>query len=116
MSREWRLYFDDLLAACEKVLGYTTGMSQEVFEQNQMTYDATLWNVQLFGEAAKNIPEHIRSEMPEVPWRELIGMRNHLVHGYFGVNNRILWHVVSVEVPKLHQSLESYRLKISRSG
>jgi uncharacterized protein with HEPN domain len=112
MSREWRLYFDDLLAACEKVLSYTDGMSQEVFEKSQLTYDATLWNVQLFGEAAKNIPEPVRNQMPEVPWRELIGMRNHLVHGYFGINNRILWQVVSVEAPRLLQALENYRLKL----
>jgi uncharacterized protein with HEPN domain len=106
MSREWRLYFDDLRSASEKVISYSTGMSREEFIQSRLTYDATLWNVQLLGEAAKNIPEEIRNQMPEVPWRELIGMRNRLVHGYFGINNQILWHVVVVEIPKLQSSLE----------
>lgn len=45
------------------------------------------------------------SQMPEVPWRELIGIRNRLVHGYFGINNAILWQVVEIEVPKLHGTL-----------
>lgn len=108
MSREWKLYFDDLRSFCEKVISYTAGMSQEQFEQSGLNYDATLWNVQLFGEAAKNIPEEIRSQMPDVPWRELIGMRNHLAHGYFGINNQILWNVIRVEVPKLQQSLENF--------
>ena len=107
MSREWKLFFDDLRGSCEKVISYTAGLSQEQFEQSRLNYDATLWNVQLLGEAAKNIPEEIRNQMPEVPWRELIGLRNRLVHGYFGINNQILWHVVSVEVPKLLQSLEN---------
>jgi len=81
-------------------------MTREDFEANGLNYDATLWNVQLFGEAAKNIPEEIRGKMPEIPWRELIGMRNRLAHGYFGINNATLWHVVAVEVPRLHQSLQ----------
>jgi uncharacterized protein with HEPN domain len=107
MSREWRLYFEDMRAVCEKVLCYTEGLAREQFEASSLNFDATLWNVQLLGEAAKNIPEDIRQQMPDVPWRELIGMRNRLVHGYFGINNAIFWHVVSVEIPKLHLTLSN---------
>lgn len=105
-DRQWKLYFDDLLASCEKVATYTDGLTQAQFESSGLNYDATLWNVQLFGEAAKNIPESVRAQMPEIPWRELIGMRNRLVHGYFGINNDILWRVISVETPKLLIALE----------
>ncbi len=105
MSREWKLYFHDLQGFCEKVMSYTHGLTREEFEASALNYDATLWNIQLFGEAAKNIPEEIRGKMPEVPWRELIGMRNRLAHGYFGINNATLWHVIEIEVPKLHQNL-----------
>ena len=107
MSREWKLYFDDLLLFSEKVMSYTHGMTREQFEASGLNYDATLWNVQLYGEAAKNISEEIRNQMPEVPWRELIGMRNRLVHGYFGINNEILWRVVAVETPKLYRTLRN---------
>lgn len=86
-EREWKLYFDDLVTFCEKVISYTDGLTKEKFEASRLNYDATLWNVQLYGEAAKNIPESIRNQMPEIPWRELIGMRNRLAHGYFGINN-----------------------------
>ena len=106
MLREWKLYFDDMVSFCEKVMNYTRGLTREQFEASGLNYDATLWNVQLFGEAANNIPEEIRNQMPDIPWRELIGMRNRLAHGYFGINNTILWHVIEVEVPKLHGTLQ----------
>lgn len=106
MSREWKLYFDDMVSFCEKVMSYTYGLTREQFEASGLNYDATLWNVQLFGEAANHIPENIRSQMPEIPWRELIGMRNRLVHGYFGIDNAILWFVIENEVPKLHGTLQ----------
>ena len=109
MLREWKLYFDDLLGACEKVMSYSHGLSREQFEASGLNYDATLWNVQLYGEAAKNIPDEVKNQMPEVPWRELIGMRNRLAHGYFGINNEILWRVVAVETPKLHKALQNIR-------
>lgn len=105
-EREWKLYFDDLFGFCEKVIAYTDGLTQEKLEASGLNYDATLWNVQLYGEAAKNIPESIRNQMPEIPWRELIGMRNRLAHGYFGINNTILRQVVSMETPKRLESLQ----------
>ena len=108
-EREWKLYFDDLFGFCEKVISYTDGLSQEKFEASSLNYDATVLNVQLFGEAAKNIPEEIRAKIPEIPWRELIGMRNRLAHGYFGINNEILWRVITVETPKLLVSLKHIR-------
>ncbi len=109
MSRDWKLYFDDLIDFCQRVLAYTEGMSREQFEASQLNYDATVRNVELMGEAAKNIPEYVQARMPTVPWREIIGIRNVLAHGYFGVDNNILWHTIQHEVPSLLNSLEAYK-------
>jgi uncharacterized protein with HEPN domain len=106
MSREWKLYFDDMLDSCEKVMSYTHGLTRAQFEAGGLNYDATLWNVQLLGEAANNIPEKIQEQMPGVPWRELVGMRNRLAHGYFGINHKILWQVIEVEIPRLQETLQ----------
>jgi uncharacterized protein with HEPN domain len=108
MSREWKLYFDDMVSFCDKVIFYTNGLNKEAFEASGLTFDATLWNVQLIGEAAKNIPDDIRLKIDGVPWRELIGTRNRIIHGYFGINNSILWHIVSVEVPKIRGLLQQF--------
>lgn len=107
MSREWKLYFDDMQTSCEKVIRYTRGLGREEFESNHVVHEATLWNVLLIGEAANHIPEDTRDRIPEIPWRELIGIRNRLVHGYFGINNMIVWQVIAIEIPRLQGLLQN---------
>lgn len=111
MLREWTFFFQDMIEFCEKILTYTNGLSRQQFETSGQAYDATVWNVSLFGEAAKNIPEDIRNQLPEIPWRELIGIRNKLSHGYFGIDNNILWDVIKHEVPKLYRELQRIRVE-----
>ncbi|HCE68537.1 MAG: hypothetical protein A2X82_01865 [Geobacteraceae bacterium GWC2_55_20] len=106
MSREWALFFQDIIDCCAKILNFTSGMTREQFEADALHYDATVWNVSLIGEAAKNIPEEVQKQLPAIPWRKLIGMRNKLSHGYFGVDNDILWNVIQDEIPKLVHEMQ----------
>ena len=105
MSRDWILFFDDLIEFCGRILSYTAGLTREEIEQTRIVYDATVRNVELIGEAAKNIPESVRMQIPEVPWQKLIATRNILAHGYFGINNDILWDLIDKRVPELEQIL-----------
>jgi uncharacterized protein with HEPN domain len=73
MSREWN-----------RVLAYTDGVSRDVFDERGMVFDATVRNLELLGEAANQLPDAVRAKAPEVEWRKLIGLRNILVHSYFG--------------------------------
>jgi uncharacterized protein with HEPN domain len=68
-QREWRFYLDDMIDSTGKVLAYTEGLDQAGFVASGLTYDATLRNLQLIGEAATHIPDEIRAAHPEVPWR-----------------------------------------------
>ncbi|MBK6728127.1 MAG: DUF86 domain-containing protein [Xanthomonadales bacterium] len=105
-SREWRFYIDDMIAFAEKVLAYTDGMDQGMFEASALNYDATLRNLELIGEAATHVPAAVRSRHPEVPWRTIVATRNRLIHGYLGIDNDTVWSIVRDEIPNLLARLE----------
>ena len=103
--REWQFYVNDMLRFCEAVLAYTTGMDEQAFIQNRLVYDATLRNLELIGEAATKIPEQMRGENPDIPWRKIIATRNRLIHGYLGIDDEILWNIISADIPVLQAQL-----------
>lgn len=108
MSRDWRLYWEDLVIGCEKILRYTEGMDSEGFRQDQKTYDAVLRNLEIIGEAAKNLPGAVKSQLPEVEWRKIAALRDVIAHGYFGNDGEIIWDIVGV--PGALAALDSSRL------
>jgi len=100
-QREWRFYLDDMIDFAGKVLVYTDGLDQAGFVASGLTYDATLRNLELIGEAATHIPAEIRAAHPEIPWRMIIATRNRLIHGYLGIDNDTLWSIIQDDVPEL---------------
>ena len=89
-AREWLFYIDDMIGFAERVISYTDGMEQLAFVASGLTYDATLRNLELIGEAARNIPDAVREDNPQIPWRLVIATRNKLIHGYLGIDNDTL--------------------------
>lgn len=113
MSRDLRLYLNDILVADEKVLRYTSGMNFEQFVADERTFDAVIRNLQVIGEAVKNIPGDVRDRNPEIEWRKIAGLRDILAHTYFQIENEIIWDVVQNKVSplltKVNQLLENQR-------
>ena len=103
--REWRFYVNDMIEFAEKVQLFTDGMDQDTFVSNALTYDATLRNLELIGEAATHIPEVIREAHPEIPWRTVVGTRNRTAHGYVGIDNDIIWDIIQNDSPALLPAL-----------
>lgn len=106
-TREWRFYIQDMIEFSEKVLSYTEGLDQEAFIADELTYDATLRNVELIGEAASHIPSEVREAHPDIPWRAIVGARNRLAHGYLNVNNNIIWTIIQDAIPNLLPALQN---------
>ncbi|MDR4517619.1 MAG: DUF86 domain-containing protein [Nitrosomonas sp.] len=110
-KREWRFYLDDMIEFAEKILTYTDGLDQSDFVTSGLTYDATLRNLELIGEAASHIPDGVRSAHPEIPWRMIIATRNRLIHGYLGIDNDTLWSIIQDDIPELLPMLKALKRK-----
>jgi uncharacterized protein with HEPN domain len=108
-QRAWRFYVDDMIGFAENVLTYTDGFDQARFEKSKLNYDATVRNLELIGEAATRIPEHVRSFSPNIPWRQIIATRNRLIHGYLGIDNDTLWSIIQDDIPALMTNLQTLK-------
>ena len=106
-EREWRFYIQDMIEFSEKVLSYTEGLDQDEFIADELTYDATLRNLELIGEAATHIPSEVREAYPDIPWRAIVGTRNRLAHSYLIINNNIIWTIIQDAIPKLLPELRN---------
>lgn len=104
-GRDWRLYVDDMISFAEKVLAYTNGLNRQQFDVSGLTYDATMRNLELIGEAATRIPLTVRESASNIQWRQIISMRNRLIHGYLGIDNDTLWSIIQDDVPVLLNAL-----------
>lgn len=108
-DREWKFYLDDMISFSEKVIAYTDGLDQERFVDSGLNYDATIRNLELIGEAATNIPEKVRQNYPQIPWRMVVATRNKLIHGYLGIDNDTLWSIIQGDVPVLLRELQKLK-------
>ncbi|MDW8106274.1 MAG: DUF86 domain-containing protein [Armatimonadota bacterium] len=86
MSRSVRLFIQDMLECARKVVRYTHGLSREAFFANELVHDAVLRNLEILGEAAKQVPASMRSKYPQVDWRGIAGLRDILAHAYFALD------------------------------
>ena len=103
MKRDYRLYMNDILEAIKKIEEYVKGMSFDDFTEDARTIDAVVRNFEIIGEAAKHIPSTIRKKYPDIPWKEMAGMRDKLVHAYFGVNLKVVWETIKNRLPEVKQ-------------
>lgn len=99
--REWRHRIEDLLEAIEKIGRYSEGMDFASFQADPKTIDGVLWNFTVIGEAARSVPHRIREKYPEVPWVEMRGMRNFVIHEYAEVSPHIVWDTIRSDLPPL---------------
>jgi uncharacterized protein with HEPN domain len=105
-KRDADLLVEDMRAAINRVERYTEGLNRETFLQDEKTIDAVVRNLEVLGEASRQMPEEFINQHLEVPWKLIAGLRNRIVHDYFGLDLEIIWEVVSHDIPKLKIQFE----------
>jgi uncharacterized protein with HEPN domain len=101
MHRDFRLYLDDILDAIHQIRTYLADQDEEAFANDRKTQDAVIRNLEIIGEAAGNLPDQVRQGEPEIDWRKITGLRNILIHEYFGITVPIIWDVVQTKLGPL---------------
>lgn len=106
MSRDLRLYLEDIREHCGEILADTEGLTFDRFRTDRRTYKAVVYSLLVVGEAAKHVPPEVRARYPKVEWSNIAGMRDVLAHGYFALDDRIVWDAARSHVPVLHDQVE----------
>ena len=101
LKRDYKLFITDIRDCANRILDYTMDKSFDEFIENQMLLDAVVRNLEIIGEATKNLPNDIRQKYPQVEWRKIAGLRDIVIHGYFGIDYEILWDIIQNKIPDL---------------
>ncbi|HID95113.1 MAG TPA: DUF86 domain-containing protein [Candidatus Latescibacteria bacterium] len=106
MKREVGDYIEDIIGAMDKTMNFVKNISYEEFTRDDKTAFAVVRALEIIGEAVKNIPDDIRKNYPEIPWKDMSGMRDKVIHKYFGVKLSIVWRAIKEEIPPLKPLFE----------
>jgi uncharacterized protein with HEPN domain len=106
VNRDFKIYIQDILEAIRRIDEYLEGLTFEEFAKDNKTADAIIRNFAVIGEAVKNIPVDVKKKHREIPWKRMAGMRNKLIHEYFGVDLQILWDTAKIDLPASKPLLE----------
>ncbi|HAG50696.1 MAG: hypothetical protein A2X87_01085 [Deltaproteobacteria bacterium GWC2_42_51] len=105
MKRDIKLYLHDIRESILAIEDYIGALTEDDFYKSRQVQDAVLRRLEVIGEAVKNIDDHFRNRYPDIPWKKIAGMRDVVIHEYFGVSLKRVWNVVKKDLPDLKQKI-----------
>lgn len=105
MKKDPKIFLSHILESIELIENHTKAISKEKFFKNITVQDAVVRRIEIIGEAVKNLPSDYKRKHPEVEWREITGMRDKLIHEYFGVNLNVVWRTIKKDIPQLKKQI-----------
>ncbi len=110
MIKNPKIFLEHILECIELIEFYTDNKKEEDFIVSLLLQDAVIRRIEIIGEAVKNLPDEVKSKNPHIPWKKIAGMRDLLIHEYFGVDNKLTWSVVRKDIPELKKNIEKILL------
>lgn len=109
-SRHWSLRIEDILTCISNIQQYTSHLTLSEFKKNQLVIDAVVRNFEIIGEASKHIPQSVQKSYSHIPWKQMVEMRNFLIHEYTGVDLSTVWETLQHHLPALKNQLSEIPL------
>ena len=106
MKRDYKLFLQDIIDACHHIQKFVENVDFEQFLNDDKTSSAVIRKFEVIGEAAKNIPEFIAEKYPEIEWKDMAGMRDRLIHTYWGADVQIIWATINEILPSVYQEIK----------
>lgn len=103
--RDDQLFIEDIFQSIIRIMEYTENVDYETFVNNQEKIDAVVRNLKIVGEASNHISDEFKYNSPEINWSEVVGLRNILIHKYFGVDTEIVWVIIKEDIPTLKKQI-----------
>jgi len=106
MKREPLIFAEHILESIKDIESFIKDVSKESFMKDKLRQSAVVRQIEIIGEASKNLPENFRENYPEISWREIIGARDKIIHHYFGVDLEIVWEIITINLPTLKEQIK----------
>ena len=105
MSKNYKVYLQDIKETITKIEKYTKNLTFTQFKNNDLVIDGVVRNLEIIGEAAKKLPNQVKEKTPDVEWKKIAGLRDILIHEYFGVDLEIIWDIIKNKLPQLKKRI-----------
>lgn len=108
MKKDPNIYIEHILECIEAIETYTHRVTKQKFLRDRQLQDSVIRRLEIIGEASKCLPLSLRKRYPAIPWKQIAGMRDRLIHEYFGVDLRVVWRTINTDLSPLREACESF--------
>ncbi len=114
MKRDHKLFIKDIISAMTSIEEFVEGLSLDKVREDDKTSSAVIRKFEIIGEATRHVPDNLKEKYPDIPWKRMAGMRDRLIHAYFGVDYRLVWEAIKIDIPELRPRLQEVLVQLEK--